>query len=100
MKLWSVLLIFTLSGCVTGQAVYHNASEPLRNPYEIIAPMRVMSKVTDNPRASTIDHLLMEARKIHGPDVDIKNLSKDIVTVEGGTWELYNFYVVRYNRFD
>jgi len=62
--------------------------------------MRVTVNVAGDPRQNTIDYLITEARKAHGADVDIKNLSKDIVIINAATWEIYNFYVVRYNRFD
>jgi hypothetical protein len=97
MKIIALLLVALLSSCTAGQVIYTNSHEPIRNTYEVIAPMRITFKVSDSPRYSTIDHLLTEARKMHGTDVDIKNLSKDVVD---GVWEVYNFYVVRYNRLD
>lgn len=100
MKVWPFLVAFALAGCETSRMAYNNAEQPLRNPYEVIAPMRVMLKVTDDPRKATFDHLLTEARKVHGADVDIKNLAKDAVNMSGSEWHIYNFYVVRYNRFD
>ncbi len=96
MKPLAFLLCAFLSSCAS-EMYYNNTREPIRNTYEVIAPMRITFQTVENPRGSTTDYLLTEARKLHGADVDIKNLSKDVVD---GSWEVYNFYVVRYNRLD
>lgn len=80
--------------------IYNNAQSEIRNTYEVLAPMRVAIQVYLDPTKETYDHLLKEARRQYGEDVDIKNLSKDELMVNGMSWTIYNFYVVKYNRFD
>jgi len=94
-----------LAACVflvscKGTMIYNNAEAGIANVYEVIAPMRITFQTNLDPTKESYDYLLKEARLKYGDEVDIKNLGKDEVMLNGMSWTVYNFYVIRYSRFE